>query len=670
MQAAAQVIAAVNEARCQTVWQPVALIALDRSVVRRVRALLDGLSLQIADETGWRLSTTRAAAVLSRTLLAAHPMAATDELLDWLKSAWLRPDHGEASPTMGPDLTQAIGELEYWCRRHGMLGAWTLLPDEPGEAPAANPQCVPPGRHGMPESALRLWRWAREALSPLQMMWRAARPPLRDWLVALQQSLRLSGSLVALLEDEAGQLAWQTLRLDLEAEVDAEGETAWRGLSSQTRLDGTAFQRWVASVLENTTFRPGAPSATPDVVITPMARAVLRSFHAIVIPGADERQLGALSASDGWLTPRLCEALGLATPQSVRAAQWDAFQLLMTRPGVICLHRRTEGGAPVEVSAWIEKWAQQEDTVIGIAQDGLSSRSLSTSQVHMPAPALSSHLTALPTQLTATAYDTLRQCPYRFFATTVLALREQDELEEGLDRSDYGTWLHEVLRRFHQQRRKQLVLSTPDQDVAQWLQVAREVVAEMGLDRDGQRPFFLPYEADVPKMASVYVAWLRAHEAQGWCVSDMEAEAALDLTLSDGSTLRLYGQLDRLDTRDVDGRTQRLVIDYKTGSKEALKAKVSAPMEDTQLVFYALLSQADEGLEAAYLHLDAKGVSQIANVEVQAASQALLEGVMQDWTRLRAGHGLAAMGEGLSCAYCQVRGLCRKDHWHAQGAST
>lgn len=57
--AAAVVLQKVNESRLAN-GEPVALIALDRSLVRRVRAMLDGAGATVVDETGWRLSTTRA----------------------------------------------------------------------------------------------------------------------------------------------------------------------------------------------------------------------------------------------------------------------------------------------------------------------------------------------------------------------------------------------------------------------------------------------------------------------------------------------------------------------------------------------------------------------------------------------------------------------------------
>jgi ATP-dependent helicase/nuclease subunit B len=373
-----------------------------------------------------------------------------------------------------------------------------------------------------------------------------------------------------------------------------------------------------------------------------------------------------LSTQTGWLGTRLCEAMDLATPRTQRAAQWDAFNLLMNRPGVICLHRHAQGSEPLEASAWLEKWSAQLGIAIEHAPDARLLVEVPHEPTRMPHPTLASHTWALPLQVTATSYEALRQCPYRFFATGVLGLREQDELDEGLDRSDFGIWLHEVLRRFHLQRQSQLALSTAQEDVATWLSMARDVMKEQGLDRDSQRPYFLPFEADLDRLAEGYVQWLRGHEDEGWSVRHAEAVAERPIDIGEGVTVRLKGQLDRVDTRHVDGRRHSFVLDYKTGNLLTLKSKVAAPLEDTQLAFYAALSPPDEKVSAAYLHLDARNVTQVDHGEVEASAEALLEGLSQDWIRLHGGTPMAAMGEGAACAFCQARGLCRKDHWSAE----
>ena len=89
---------------------PVALAAVDRVLTRRVRAMLAARGVRVADETGWKLSTTRAAALVMATLRVARWDAASDEVMDWLKHL----------PALAPSAVQA---LEQRVRREG-LRAW------------------------------------------------------------------------------------------------------------------------------------------------------------------------------------------------------------------------------------------------------------------------------------------------------------------------------------------------------------------------------------------------------------------------------------------------------------------------------------------------------------------------------------------------------------------
>ena len=91
---------------------PVALIAQDRVLLRRVRALLERQGLGIKDETGWTLATTAPAAQLMALLRAARREATVDEWLAWLKTplaASLREHGGSAS----------LSALESHCRKRG-----------------------------------------------------------------------------------------------------------------------------------------------------------------------------------------------------------------------------------------------------------------------------------------------------------------------------------------------------------------------------------------------------------------------------------------------------------------------------------------------------------------------------------------------------------------------
>ncbi|MDZ4075506.1 MAG: PD-(D/E)XK nuclease family protein, partial [Hylemonella sp.] len=83
----AQLAAACVLRHLQAGRAPVALVVTDRALTRRVRAMLAGQAVQIRDETGWKLSTSRAGAQLMGALRACAWNASSDAVLDWLKNS-------------------------------------------------------------------------------------------------------------------------------------------------------------------------------------------------------------------------------------------------------------------------------------------------------------------------------------------------------------------------------------------------------------------------------------------------------------------------------------------------------------------------------------------------------------------------------------------------------
>ena len=120
-------------------------------------------------------------------------------------------------------------------------------------------------------------------------------------------------------------------------------------------------------------------------------------------------------------------------------------------------------------------------------------------------------------------------------------------------------------------------------------------------------------------------------------------------------------RLDRID-RTPEG--QAFVIDYKTESAATTRERIKDPTEDTQLAFYAALV-ADDTVRAAYVNVGEKssGTQTFEQTEVVDARDALVAGLIDDFTRIAEGAALPALGEGMVCEHCAARGLCRKDFW-------
>ena len=579
---------------------PVALIAGDRLLTRRINALLIERGAQLRDETGWKLSTTHAAAQLMAALHACAPRASTDEVLDWLKLA----------PAFDARQQRA---LERRLRRDAVRG-WPQAALLTGDQPLT------------------------QHIESLRAPMIAARS-LVDWLPALRTLLQRCGLWPLLAADVAGNAVIDALGLSDEALAD------WRDWPAAQRRMGLAeFTRWVGEALEAASFRPPHPAAA-QVVVLPLTQLLGRPFAALVLPGADEQRLPAAPEPPGPWSAAQRQALHLPTREDLRDAQAAAWALALRVPQVDVLWRHTDdSGEPLLPSPLVQALQLQELAALGA--EGREARFIQIRPTERPQP----RGDALPTQpLSASGYEMLRACPYRFFALRQLGLAEEGELDVDIDKRDWGNWLHDTLRGFHEALRV-----APDADRLTLIDAAAEAATE-ALGPGLEPGEFMPFAVAWPTLRDAYLQWLAKHEAGG--AQFKLAEESID---TQRGPLRLKGQIDRID-EVTDGAT--LLIDYKTEPLARTRDRIKAGNEDTQLPFYALLSGADAP-RAAYLNLaerEAPSLHELPQLRMLAAQ--LYEGMAYDLARIAAGEPLPALGEGSVCGWCDARGLCRKDFW-------
>ena len=625
---AALVIDAVNAGRV-----PVALVAVDRALVRRVQALLERQQVPVLDETGWLLATTPAGAQVMALLHAAQALhragvgpglqaqdclaVCRDAVLDWLKC-------NVTSAAPGP--ARAIDALEaLWRGRRRIVDR---------------------------AAALLCWQGVLSHLAPL--LHGAQGPPrsLQHWLLLTRQLLQSDGGLQQLEADTAGRQVLAAMRLRAESTV------AWEGAARQTVLTLAGYVAWAAATLELSPYLP-LPDEQAVVVLTPLARAFGRHFGQVLVPGADHQQLGSPAMPAALISPALARALGLPDARARHLLQRLAL-LHLLRGGTVAFTRRLrDAGQPLSAAPDVAWLLQQHLGASAGSSDWQAWRSntrvVQPQAVARPLPRAPNDL---PQRLSASQLDTYRQCPYRFFARAVLRLDEPEELDATLAKRDYGNWLHEVLHRFHSERDYRAPASPQLQSAALW------ATGKLALDEAE----LLPWRASFEHFCPPYLNWLAERELQGWYWADGETDH--ERAGDELAGTRLWGRLDRLD-HGPDG--QRQVIDYKTGDASALVRKVKQPLEDTQLAFYAALLSSqgeqgsgadDDGLQACYLALDdPKAPRVIEHPQVALSAAVMVHAVAAEWQRLRQGEPLQALGEGAVCETCEARGLCRRDHW-------
>ena len=604
---------------------PVALVSSDRALTRRIRAVLDAAGVSMRDENGWKLSTSHAGATLMAWLRALRWDALTDEVLDAVKTA----------PRFANDDAALRDRLEAVLRREGVR-SWSR---------AAH--------------AVR----GQDALAALVADINQLRSPflghkmLGAWLRALQDlllALDLQGPLAA---DPVGTQALQALRLQPENPDDWAQllQTAWW---AQDRMDLAQWSQWVNQTLEGARYQPPYP-LQEQVVILPLSQMLGRPFAAVVLAGCDEVRLSAAPEPPGRWTPQQRRALGLPTQEDLRDQQRLAWSHALAVAAWDILWRTSdERGESLQSSALVQLLQWEHPTDLQPGADTRTRRNVALAPTP-PAAAVGQRL--LPQQLSASAYDDLRTCPYRFFAQRQLGLQEIDELDTLVDKRDLGVWLHAVLADFHTTLAHQPE-SDRDQRRLRLDAASERVTAALQLPADE----FLPFAAAWPALREGYLRWLEDHESLGLVFVAAETEHRVPLRLGEGADawrIELFGRIDRTDRQTAADGTAPLtwLLDYKTESRGRTQQRVKEPLEETQLAFYGALLK-DRDVRAAFVSLsESDGVKSIVHPDIDVARQALLDGIQADLHRIAAGEPLRALGDGDACEFCAVRGLCRRD---------
>lgn len=591
----------------------IAIIAQDRVVARRLRALLERANIFVADETGWKLSTTRTAAALAALLDVVSTRAETVALLDLLKSPFLFPDLS--------DKTARVMEIEHALRRFNVLGGW--------EAAA---------------SALREATLASELLRQIaaQAGMFTGRKTLAEWGQVTSQALEALGMRAALEVDAAGAQVIALLDMltqDCEAVLHAFSFSEWRAFLS-LQLESTPF---------------AAMESDRRVVMLHLNGTRLRNFDAVLMVGADADHLPSDTQETLFFANAVRRELGLATREMRQRSQLRDFAALMSgTPDVVLSWQSHKNGEPNAISGWIERLQLALERAgkgkLPMHRVEITPQTLHSAPPARPAPVAPQ---LLPHKLSASGYNSLVACPYQFFATRMLGLSGLDELSEMPEKRDYGDWLHAILKTYHEAVRERAV------PLAERDALLREISEGVFADALARSAAALGYYARWQKVIPAYLAWANERESQGWHY--VAGEQRFDKILSwDGGQITLHGFIDRIDEND-DG--ERAVLDYKTKSLQALRDKVKEG-EDHQLAFYGLLSDRPVAT-AHFVALEAtKDKTGDAEAKNFAEWQQLLEAqVVASVSAIAQGAPLRAHGIEQVCVYCDARGLCRKGAW-------
>lgn len=595
----------------------IAIVAQDRVAARRMRALLERAEVLVADETGWTFDTLSVSTVLERWLTALQSDFYHHDLLDLLKSPFIFADMAAS------ERKAAVYQLEQLLRKQGVVAGLEKF------VALAEHETV------LHQPLARL----RQAAMLLEQN---KKRTLAEWLEALRASLRVLGIDTGLQQDEAGaQLlrALETWQQELAADAGRYRFAEWR--------------RWLAQQLGTQTYRDSGIDS--PVRFTHLAATRWRAFDAVLLLGCDADHLPGAANGGRWFNDAVRSALNLPTRSTHAARQSDDLLALLALNGcVLVTWQKDRNGEQGLLSPYLEMLRDLHTLAHG---DDLGERELHAflaaeddhkvdlPQAMQPAPKVTAQ--AVPASVSISAYNSLVACPYQFYARHILRLNELDEVQEGIEKRDYGERVHDILRRFHECY--PLVSGHPADELEATLRrISEEVFADLLQQDFAARAWLARWFAALP----AYLEWQAENEAQGWRYA--EAESAFDWELEG---IRLRGRIDRLDVKEQEKR----VLDYKTQGEQLLRNKLREPGEDVQLACYAY---AHEAADAAFVSIENGKVKLVEpKHDVPLLAQLNAERLVQAMGDIRGGAGLPANGIDAVCVYCEMRGLCRKGEW-------
>ncbi|MBI1174305.1 MAG: hypothetical protein GC139_03445 [Sideroxydans sp.] len=595
----------------------IAVVAQDRVAARRMRALLERAEVLVADETGWTFATLSVSTVLDRWLSALQSDFYHHDLLDLLKSPFIFADLAAA------ERKAAVYQLEQLLRKHGVVAGLEKF------VALAEHEAV------LRQPLVRL-RQAAALLDPDK------RKSLAEWLDALHQSLQLLSIDIGLQQDEAGAQLLQAL-------------AAWRQELAHDagRYRFAEWRRWLAQQLDTQTYQDTGIDST--VRFTHLAATRWRTFDAVLLLGCDADHLPGMADGGRWFNDAVRSSLNLPTRSNHAVRQRDdLLALLAMNDCVLVTWQKDRNGEQGLLSPYLAMLRDLHQLVYGddlgetqlpvylAAEDA---RSVDMALAMQPAPDVAAE--RVPASVSISAYNSLVACPYQFYARHILKLNELDEVQESIEKRDYGERVHEILQRFHQRYPQVGGQVVADMEAA-LRRISEEVFADL-LQQDFEARAWL---ARWFRSVSAYLDWQAQNEAQGWRYA--EAESAFDWQLEG---VRLRGRIDRLDVREHE----KMVLDYKTLSDQVLRNKLREPGEDVQLACYAY---AHEAADAAFISIENGKVKRVEPaVDVPQLAQLNAERLVQVMGRLRDGAGMPANGIDAVCGYCEMRGVCRKGEW-------
>ncbi len=660
----------------------IALVALDRQVSRRVWALLRRVGVDIRDDTGWLLSTSRAASAWFNGLQLLHEAVLAKDLMQWLSHPMVLAHWSNERKAAALAVLYTLADRQ---QRYQQTRVWRTWDDWLEELAYVKTRALAPAglnANEMPAACADVQDVLTQAKSQ-HHRWQTPRT-LSVWAQELVVWAKQFGLWTVLEQDNAGQLWCELLR-------------RWSWVANDAPLSFATLLRLMNTEVERLTYRPPSLSGdttqnAEEVILLPLGNTRLRTFDAVWLLGADAGNLPGAELDSGLLNWAVRQDLGLPTVQDkqrqMRTALLDIFAL---NAQVCASYAAQKDGTPNALSPWLQQYLRAQggevldtERIENAVAPQVQPRSAATVAQH------------LPRQISATDLTRLAACPYQYHAKTVLQMAPHEWPSEEVCPSDKGNLWHSVVEHFHRRRDA----AAPEQDLSVFAQIVDECLLPLCADN----PRYWAVQQQFHGYGGAFVAWWQAREGEGWQVkhseyapqmtnvtnatndandandaNDTNAACTQSIVNAAGQTvheLHWRGRIDQVDERiNALGEAEWSLIDYKTNDVRGYQQAIRNH-EDTQLAFYINLMESapaarlthQQIVDARYVGVDRHAERTLPEAilgdaaHIQQQARQLREQVQQVFLQMAQGAPLVAFGEKSACVYCDYRAVCRKDY--------
>ncbi|MEZ5793392.1 PD-(D/E)XK nuclease family protein [Albidovulum sp.] len=542
-----------------------ALITPDRTLARRVSAVLDRWGIQADDSAGQPLMLSAPGRLLRHTAALLGRQAGSEDLLVLLKHPLTATGCGGRG-----DHLRFTRDLELHLRRR-------VLPFPSGGD-------LRTWGGSRPDPALAAWTgWLAVLVERFAAAQEAPLSALTETHLALAEAVAAGPDGTVgqseLWQKEAGIAAAATM-----AQLRADAGHAGPYMPGD-------YQDLVTTLLGQEIVRPTA-GADPRVAIWGTLEARAQGAEVVILAGLNEAVWPEAPDPDPWLSRQMRRAVGLPSPERQIGLAAHDFQQGVAAPEVVLSRSLNDGEAETVASRWLARITNLlgglPTQAGGAALDDMRRRGerwiLRARALDAPRqgdrsplaarPAPRPPVAVRPAELPVTGIQRLIRDPYAIYAARILRLKPLNPLRPMPDARIRGDELHRILERFVRERPE----SESAPEAAGRLMALTESLLDDRVPWPAARRFWM---ATVGRIADRF-ARAETERARQGRPEILERPGALDLS---GVGFRLIAKPDRIDLL-TDGRVH--IYDYKTG-----EVPTAAKMRhfDKQLLLEALMAE-------------------------------------------------------------------------------